>query len=65
MAYEINDKEITENIDLNYVIDFYVKNREDCIRIMRNRSFVNGLEEIGNGIIVEPIEDKQCYQPIF
>lgn len=62
MSYYITDKEITNNIDINYIIDFYRKQGECCIRIMRSKSFTLSGDEIQDSIIIEPIEDKLEYK---
>lgn len=62
MAYYITDKEITNSIDINYIIDFYRGQGEDCIRIMRGKSFTIGGDETQDNIIIEPVEDKSKYK---
>lgn len=62
MAYYIDNKEIVENVDINYVIDYFVSKGETCIRIMRGRSFHNKIEKIENSIIIEPLKDKPSYE---
>lgn len=64
MAYEIRDKEIIETLDINYVIDFYKKQGENCIRILHGRRFQpHGDKDykLTDTIIIEPIEDKDKY----
>lgn len=64
MAYEIRDKEIIETLDINYVIDFYKKQGENCIRILHGRQFQpHGDKDykLTDTIIIEPIEDKDKY----
>jgi len=67
MAYYIDDKKIVENVDINYILDYFKSKGETCIRIMRGRSFplipnVGRVEKIENSIIIEPIENKSSYQ---
>lgn len=65
MAYEIRDKEIIETLDINYVIDFYKKQGENCIRILHGRRFQppNGDKDykLTDDYCIEPIEDKDKY----
>jgi hypothetical protein len=58
MAYYVNNKEIVENVDINYILNFFKSKGETCIRIMYGRSFNNS---IGNTLIIEPIKDKSKY----
>ncbi len=67
MAYYIDDKEIVEKVDINYILDYFKSKGETCIRIMHARSFplipnVGRVEKIENSIIIEPIENKPSYQ---
>ena len=50
MAYYVNDKEMVENVDINYIIDYFKNKGETCIRIM-----------YGTSLIIEPIENKPKY----
>jgi hypothetical protein len=61
MAYYIEDKQIVENVDINYILDYFKSKGETCVRILLGRSFANGVEKIEDSIIIEPLEDKYKY----
>lgn len=61
MAYYIDDKQIVENVDINYIIGYFKNKGETCIRIQHGKSFANGVDKINDDIIIEPVEDKPKY----
>ncbi len=62
MAYYVNNKEIVESVDINYILDFFKSKGETCIRIQHGKSFSNGVDKIEDDIIIEILEDKPKYK---
>ncbi len=66
MAYYIEDKEIVDNLDINYVIDYFKSKGEECVRILYGRSFsrvINGEYTLSDGLIIEPLDvNKSTYR---
>jgi hypothetical protein len=62
MAYYVSDKNIVNNITINYVLDYFIKKGE-IVRIMYGRSFhkPHGSKDytLGASIIIEPVSDKE------
>lgn len=63
MAFYINDKQIVENIDINYIISYFKNKGEDCVRILHGRYFDRDGQkyELTDTIIIEPLDDKVSY----
>ena len=68
MAYNIDDKQIVNNIDINYILDFFKE--DECIRIRWNRirrsnGYPNRYDgndyDIGDTLIIETVVDKYDY----
>lgn len=65
MAYYINDKEVVESVDINYILDYFKSKGETCIRILYGRGFSPPYGDkdytLGNSLIIEPLDDKPSY----
>lgn len=61
MAYYVNDKEISESVDINYILKYFKNKGETCVRILHAKSFSGGVDKIEDDIIIEELEDKNKY----